>query len=157
MNLNSYQFQTKWAFTAPPDHVYLALAQLDDYPAWWPEVRAVRRVDDASRRITCRSVLPYSLNFVSSYARQDRDAGILEARLSGDLDGFSSWTISATSEGCYAVFDEQVTAHKALLRKLALVARPAFRLNHALMMRHGLRGLNAYLAGMRLGLADPES
>ncbi len=53
--------------------------------------------------------------------------------------------------------DEQVTAHKVLLRKLALVARPAFRLNHALMMRHGLRGLNAYLAGMRLGLADPES
>ncbi len=61
MNLNSYQLQTKWAFTAPPDHVYLALAQLDDYPAWWPEVRAVRRVDDASRQITCRSVLPYNL------------------------------------------------------------------------------------------------
>ena len=46
-----------------------------------------------------------------------------------------------------AVFEEEVTATKALLRYLAPVARPAFRANHTLMMRHGQAGLRVYLAG----------
>jgi len=32
-----------------------------------------------------------------------------------------------------------------------VVARPAFRANHTLMMRDGRRGLTAYLAGLRAG------
>jgi hypothetical protein len=37
------------------------------------------------------------------------------------------------------------------------VARPAFVANHALMMRHGRRGLRAYLAGLRRGQAVRRS
>ena len=45
------------------------------------------------------------------------------------------------------MFEEQVDARKEPLRKLALVARPAFRADHALMMHHGRQGLGVYLAG----------
>ena len=44
-----------------------------------------------------------------------------------------------------------MVANKALLRRLAPIARPAFRANHALMMRHGERGLRTYLAGFEHG------
>ena len=146
MNWNFYRFRSEWRLGAPPDEVFGVLAELDDYPAWWPEVRAVRRLSAETRRLTCRSVLPYNLDFTIQQSVNDRPAGILEAELNGDLEGFSRWTISASSSGTLAVFDEEVIANKRLLRRLALLARPAFTINHSLMMRHGRQGLTAYLA-----------
>jgi hypothetical protein len=83
-----------------------------------------------------------------------RDAGarILEANMSGDLDGFSRWTISSAPNGTSAVFEEEVVATKTLLRRLELIARPAFKANHTKMMRDGERGLRTYLAGYRARL-----
>ncbi len=156
MDRNFYQFSSEWHLSAPPDDVFRALAKLDDYPTWWPEVRTVRPLSDDTRQLTCRSVLPYDLNFTCRQSRRDRQAGILETRLNGDLERFSRWTITASSGGTLAVFDEEVIVNKGLLRRLALIARPAFKGNHTLMMSHGRRGLNAYLAGMRLG-REPET
>jgi hypothetical protein len=76
---------------------------------------------------------------------------VLEAKLTGDLEGFSRWTITATGSGADLLFEEEVVTTKALLRRLAPIARPAFRANHALMMRHGERGLRTYLAGYEHG------
>jgi hypothetical protein len=156
VDLNFYRFETQWALPAPPADTYLALAELDDYPAWWPEVRSVRHLDGTARQLTCRSVLPYDLVFVSRPLRQDPTAGILEAGLTGDLTGFSRWTLSPSAQGTCATFEEEVTANKALLRRLAPIARPAFRANHTLMMNHGRRGLMTYLAGLALGRAGPK-
>ena len=91
-------------------------------------------------------MLPYNLVFESIQDRRDPDEGVLEARLVGDLDGFSRWTNPLIAI-VTAVFEEEVTATKALLRYLAPVARPAFRANHTLMMQHGQAGLRVYLAG----------
>lgn len=154
---NFYQFRSRWHLGAPLDDVFRALAELDDYPRWWPEVRTIRRVSDDTRRVTCRSVLPYDLDFTVRQSARDRQAGLLEAALHGDLEGYSRWTLTASSTGTLAVFDEEVIANKVLLRCLALVARPAFKVNHSLMMSHGRRGLTAYLAGMRLGRETQDS
>jgi hypothetical protein len=148
---NFYRFRSEWNMTAAPDDVYRALVEIEDYPSWWQEVRTVDPVSQDLWQLTCRSVLPYDLNFTSHQSRRDRKAGILEAHLEGDLEGFSRWTIMPAADGTLAVFDEEVIANKSLLRRLALVARPAFTANHSLMMLHGRRGLTAYLAGMRLG------
>jgi hypothetical protein len=86
----------------------------------------------------------------------DVDGGLLEANLIGDLEGFSRWTITPDGAGATAVFDEDVVATKRLLRVLAPVARPGFRANHWLMMRHGEAGLRVYLAGMQRGLDDSD-
>jgi hypothetical protein len=151
VDLHHYRFRSAWHVDATPADVYAVLVELGDYPAWWPEVRRAELVGDDAYRLTCRSTLPYDLVFITTQARQDPAAGVLEANLAGDLDGFSRWTITAAASGTSAVFEEEVEATKPLLRKLAPIARPAFRANHSLMMRHGQSGLRTYVAGYRLG------
>jgi hypothetical protein len=148
---NFYRFRSEWHLNAPAEDVFRALAELDDYPTWWPEVQTVHPLSEDARRLICRSLLPYDLEFTVRQSQRDRRAGILEAGLEGDLEGFSCWSITASSGGALAVFDEEVIVNKKLLRRLAPIARPAFKGNHSLMMSHGRRGLTAYLAGMRLG------
>ena len=151
MELNRYTFRSAWRTQAPMATTFTVLEDLARYPAWWPEVRHVATLREGAFELTCRSLLPYDLSFVSVQERTDRVAGVLQARLSGDLEGFSSWTITTDGHATTAVFEEEVTATKPLLRRLAPVARPAFRANHALMMRHGRAGLQVYLAGYAAG------
>ena len=155
MDLNLYAFRSVWRVTADKADVFRVLSDLSSYPAWWPEVRRAVKVDEASFELRCRSWLPYDLVFASTQERRDPVDGVLQARLRGDLEGFSRWTVTADGSVATAVFDEEVTANKALLRRLAPVARPAFQANHWLMMRHGEAGLRVYLAGYAAGESRP--
>jgi hypothetical protein len=149
VDLHRYRFRSIWPVDASADQAYRALREIDDYPAWWPEVRTATRVDEATYDLVCRSLLPYDLAFRTVRSREDPRARVLEARMTGDLEGFSRWTITAAGTGATLVFEEEVDARKALLRRLGAVARPAFVANHALMMRHGRAGLRTYLAGLK--------
>jgi ribosome-associated toxin RatA of RatAB toxin-antitoxin module len=146
-NLVSYVFQSRWLVPAPTDECYDVLRDIEAYPQWWPEIKEVHMLDNDTASLRARSFLPYYLDFESSRSRDDREAGVLEARLSGDLDGFSRWTIVPTAEGSMIVFDEEVVTSKRLLNVLAPIARPAFKMNHTFMMRHGEAGLRTFLAG----------
>lgn len=147
MNRHLYVFRSDWIVSAPPATVFATLAKLDEYPQWWPQVRSTRPIDDDTCEIEVRSGLPYSLRMTAHHSRRDAGAGVLEARLSGDLVGKSRWTMAPTSDGrgTHLHFGEEVEVHRPLLRRLSF-ARPAFRLNHALMMRAGERGLRRHLA-----------
>ena len=149
-----YSFRSVWRLAAPPGDVFAALAELADYPSWWPEVRRAESRGGDTYQLTCRSMQPYDLVFTTTQQRRDPVAGLLEASMVGDLSGFSRWTITASGVGTQAVFEEEVEVKKASLRRLSPVARPAFRGNHTLMMRHGHRGLTAYVAGY--GLRDRQ-
>jgi uncharacterized protein YndB with AHSA1/START domain len=151
MDLNYYRFQNIWRLEFTPEEVYRALEDIGGYPRWWPEVRAVDRIDDDTVRIVARAFLPYSLIFEATDTRQHDRAGVLEVRMSGDLEGFSRWTLRPDGGGTRATFEEEVITRKKSLRRLALVARPFFRLNHSSMMRNGRLGLRVYLAGFRAG------
>jgi hypothetical protein len=151
---NHYQFRSEWILQAPPAVVYEALERFEDYPRWWTEVRSFRLLTKESCEVTCRSVLPYNLTFVLRPSRRDRPAGVLEATMTGDLEGFSRWTLAAHPSGTRLVFEEDVRANRRLLRWLAPVARSVFRGNHAIMMRHGNTGLAQYLAAFRPGEAQ---
>ena len=150
MDLNFYRFTSIWIVPGAPEEAYAALETLEDYPAWWPEVKEARKLDEGLAEVRCRSLLPYDLVFTSEQAVRDPDAKVLEATLRGDLDGFTRWTIQGSPDGSRLLFEEEVTTTKGSLRALAPVARPAFKANHYLMMRHGERGLRTYLAGYRL-------
>ena len=149
MDLHRYRFRSIWPADASPEDAYRALREVADYPAWWPEVRTATRVDASTYDLVCRSLLPYDLAFRTVRSREDPRSRVLEARMTGDIEGFSRWTITASGRGATLVFEEEVEARKALLRRVGAVARPAFVANHALMMRHGRAGLRAYLAGLR--------
>ncbi|MEU1666073.1 SRPBCC family protein [Streptomyces sparsogenes] len=146
-----YRFHSHWDLDAPPAAVYGLLAAGDDYPRWWPQVREAVRSDERTGTARFRSLIPYDLVITVREARQDPAAGVLELAMSGDLEGWARWTVTARGTGARAVFDQEVEVRKPLLRRLALPGRPLFRLNHALMMRSGLRGLRAHLATLPPG------
>ena len=143
---DSYRFRSVWDLPAGRDAAYDVLQDLGGYAGWWPQVRSVERYDDASATLVIRSALPYSLRVHATRSREDRAGGVLEARLDGDLEGWSRWTVTDTSAGCAAVFEEQVVVQQRQLRRLGRVARPFLRLNHAWMMLGGRRGLRRRLA-----------
>lgn len=153
MDPHRYRFAESWELTAPPGDVLAALEDVAGYPQWWPEVRRARRLDDTHGELTVRSLLPYDLVLVLEEARRDLAAGALQATMTGDLTGWSRWTVTARPGGSRALFEQDVRATRPLMRRLALPARPAFRANHALMMRSGRRGLRTYLAGYAAGRA----
>ncbi|WP_035794180.1 SRPBCC family protein [Kitasatospora mediocidica] len=146
MEPNHYHLTSRWQLAAPPRTVYRLLRDVERYPQWWPQVRGVRALDDTSGELRIRSVLPYTLLMTARELRQDEAAGVLEAELTGDLAGWSRWTVGAHGTGSLALFEEDVRPGKPLMRRLALPARPLFLANHALMMRAGERGLRRHLA-----------
>lgn len=97
--------------------------------------------------MVARSLLPYELCFLIEQHLDDRRSGVLVARLTGDLGGFARWSVNSVGANCTLVYDQEVDTHRALLNVLAPLARPAFRMNHAVMMRHGQAGLRTFMAG----------
>jgi hypothetical protein len=140
-----YVFSSTWRLAAPLSAVFSALRDVETYPHWWPQVVAVRRIDDLRGELRCRSLLPYDLVFALHREVEDAGSGVLRARLSGDLAGVSQWTVRADGDGAVAVFDEEVDVHKRLVRAAGRFVRPALRFNHDLMMRGGEKGLRRHL------------
>ena len=155
-DLNHYDFRSVWTVDARPQDVYEVLREVGQYPAWWPEIKQARRVDDERFDVYVRSILPYGLRFSMRQTKADPDAGVLEVALTGDLEGFSRFTIVPGETGSILIFEEEVDTHKPMLNRLAAVARPAFKANHTIMMRHGEAGLRTFLAGMRFGRQPAE-
>jgi hypothetical protein len=146
MDWNHHRFRSLWTLSAPAPVVYRVLERIEDYPLWWPQVRDVTRLDDTSGIVTIRSLLPYDLTSTVREGRRDPETGVLEAGISGDIDGWARWTVTRLGpHGCLVHYEQEVDVRKPLLRLLAVPGRPVFRLNHALMMRAGRRGLAAHL------------
>ncbi len=145
MDWNHYRFRSLWPLPAPAPDVYRALERVEDYPRWWPQVREVTRLDDTSASLRFRSLLPYDLTATLREGRRDPEAGVLEVAMSGDMEGWARWTVTARASGALARYDQEVVVRKPLLRRLAVPGRPLFRSNHRLMMRAGRRGLAAHL------------
>ncbi|CAM5555566.1 Polyketide cyclase OS=Streptomyces alboniger OX=132473 GN=CP975_05780 PE=4 SV=1 [Streptomyces alboniger] len=146
MNWCHYRFHTRWDLPADPGAVFAALEQVQDYPLWWPQVREVTSADGRSGVARFRSFLPYDLVVAAREARREPGAGLLEVRMTGDLEGWARWTVGAAPAGTRAVYDQEVEVRRPLMRRFAVPGRPFFVCNHALMMRAGRRGLVAHLA-----------
>ncbi|TJZ41890.1 polyketide cyclase [Streptomyces piniterrae] len=144
--LHHYRFRSVWLLDASPAVVYAVLERGETYPRWWPQVREVTTIDDHRGTARIRSLLPYDLRIVASEGVRDPGAGVLEITLRGDVAGWARWTIKPGRGGTRAVYEQEVEVCKPLLRRLALLGRPLFAVNHRLMMRAGRRGLAAWLA-----------
>lgn len=137
-----YRFEHTWTSPLASDELFDVLADVGGYPRWWPQVRAVVRVDDDTAHVVARSLLPYSLDLVLQRAVEDRAAGVLEARLGGQLDGWSRWRLTAEGPASTRLlYEQEVSVRGRLLAPGSRVARPVLEANHAWMMRGGRRGL----------------
>ncbi|MFE1171783.1 SRPBCC family protein [Streptomyces sp. NPDC058773] len=144
--LHHYCFRSVWLLNASPTVVYAVLERAEAYPRWWPQVREVTPLDGRSGTARFRSLLPYDLTVVASERVRDPGAGVLETTLRGDLAGWARWTVRPGAGGTRVVYEQEVEVCKPVLRRFALLGRPLFLANHALMMRAGRRGLAAWLA-----------
>ncbi|MBB4682973.1 SRPBCC family protein [Amycolatopsis jiangsuensis] len=143
-----YRFRSSWWLPdVPVARVFDAVVDLESYPRWWPDVRTVRRIDDDTAEVVCRSRLPYRLVVSMRREHQDPVGGQVRVRLGGDLDGILAGVLHPVGGGTRLEITQHVRARKLLLRRLDGVARPFFRANHAWMMSRGHRGLSAYLVG----------
>lgn len=139
-----YVFHSTWYVPAERSVVHDVLLDYERYPLWWPQVRSVESTSGGMLTV-CRSFLPYDLTFtVVQYALDD---GVLAAQMYGDLDGVAQWHLYDCGAGTRIEYDQEVSLEKPVLRRFSPVLRPAFRINHAFMMKDGHAGLVAYLAG----------
>jgi hypothetical protein len=148
VSLHDYRFRNVWSVRATPNRVFDALVDLANYPTWWPDIRAVTRVDDDTAEVLCRAALPYLLTFRLHRAEEDPGNGRMRVDMTGDLEGYVQGVVADhPPSGALLAISQRVVVTKPLLRAFAPVARPLFRANHALMMRRGQRGFRAYLTG----------
>lgn len=140
---SAYSFSASWVTPAPVADVAAVVGDLEHYPEWWPQVRAVAKIDDDNARVLCRSALPYTLDLVLHAV--SREAPVLEVGVSGDLDGWVRWTLSEGGGGTRTDFEQQVEARGALAAA-SYVARPLLRWNHDRMVAGCRAGLERRLA-----------
>lgn len=129
------------------------LVDLERYPSWWPQVRAVASLGPDDARVLIRSTLPYTLDLVLHAA--SREVPVLRVEIGGDLEGWAQWTLTADGAGTAMRFEQEVEL-AALPGFVVTAARPLLHWNHARMMtgcRAGLARRLAQEAGV--GPGDP--
>ena len=141
----AYRFDNLWHLRAEREQVYSALADVERYGHWWPQIREVQRIDADSGRVRIRSLLPYTLDLVLTRTVEDEAGGILRVGVAGDLQGWCAWQLSAEGAGTRARFSQEVEVTVTVLQRAPFAIRPLLRGNHAHMMRSGERGLRTYL------------
>ena len=152
---HTYDFRAFWRLSSPIGHVFAVLEDVESYPAWWPQVRRVERIDDDVARVTIRSFLPYTLSFELRREVTDEPKR-LTASMVGDLVGRSTWELLPDRDGTELRFRERARVARPSLAAIEPLARPAFVANHALMMRACRRGLEAALSGFATASAARE-
>jgi Polyketide cyclase / dehydrase and lipid transport len=135
-----YSFRVSWTIPFPLERVHALLVDLERYPEWWPQVRAVAKLGEDDAMVVCRSVLPYSLNLVLHAER--RDPTHLETTLSGDLEGVVRWYLADLGSETRMDFEQEVHVTGRVLRIASRPARPLMVWNHQRMMRGCLAGLH---------------
>jgi carbon monoxide dehydrogenase subunit G len=137
-----YAFSGTWTVDAHLSHVHGVLLDLEHYPEWWPQVRAVASLGVDRARVLCRSTLPYTLDLVVHAVRREPER--LEVRITGDLDGMARWRLTELGRRTRLDFAQEVTVG-GWLAAVSPFVRPALRWNHAQMMRGCMEGLRGRL------------
>lgn len=145
----TYRFTDTWSVAAPVAEVAAVLVDLEHYPQWWPQVRAVAKIGPDTAWVRCRSALPYTLDLVLDAVR--REPPVIEVALSGDLDGFARFTLtpidragtagSGSMEHTRLDFEQEVTV-RGWLALASYLGRPLLTWNHTRMMDGCRSGLS---------------
>jgi uncharacterized protein YndB with AHSA1/START domain len=147
-----YVFVTEWEFDASVEAVWKEIHDVDAWPTWWRGVVAVDVLEPGDRagigsyrRMTWKSLLPYSLVFAMRTTRIEPPHAI-EGNADGELRGSGKWTLTPAGARTRVRYDWQVEATRPWMRALGPIARPVFAWNHDVIMRWGFEGLKARLA-----------
>jgi hypothetical protein len=135
---SSYTFGGSWHVAAAMADVRATIVDLEHYPEWWPQVRAVASLGPDDAWVVCRSTLPYSLELVLHAV--SREGSVLEVAVSGDLDGYVRWRLAEEGGGTRMDLEQEVTV-SGLLGAASYALRPVLRWNHRRMITGCITGL----------------
>ncbi len=140
----TYRFSSTFTLGAPRERVHDALVDLEFYPDWWPQVRAVARLDDDRALVVCRSSLPYDLELELTAVRRDLDC--LEVGIQGPIRGWARYHLTEAGPGVTRLhFEQQVRAEAPLFVVASCLARPLLVWNHQRMVAGAEQGLRERL------------
>jgi hypothetical protein len=137
----AYSFTDQWVLPARPERLHERLVDLERYPEWWPEVRAVASLGPDDALVVCRSRLPYDLELHLHAVHRRPD--LLETTIAGDLHGWVRWRLAPVADGTRLAFEQAVDVPGRLLRLASYVARPVLVWNHHRMLDSAIRALGA--------------
>ena len=150
MQPRRYRFSSAFNLAAPRERVHGVLVDLEAYCEWWPQVRAVGKLDDDRALVVCRSALPYELEL--ELTARSRAAEKLEVGIDGPIRGWARYHLADLGPGVTSLqFEQEVYAVDRLMALASYVARPLLVWNHHRMMAGAVRGLRETLERGRPG------
>jgi len=142
-----YEFLTSWCIDAPIERVFAVLHDSASYPDWWKGVTAVEVLEPGGEdgvgqlaHYHWRSVLPYTLSFVTRVTRVEAPH-LIEGHATGELEGVGVWRLFAGPDSTAVLYSWRVRTTKQWMNMWGPLPRPAFRWNHDQVMRQGGLGL----------------
>lgn len=146
MVICSYRFARELVVPATRERVHAVLVDLEHYPDWWPQVRAVASLGPDDALVVCRSVLPYDLEL--RLHAVSRSPALLEVGIDGPIRGFARWRLmdldGSAGDGTRMDYEQRVEARGAL-GWASYLLRPVLRWNHVRMMNGFEEGLRTAL------------
>lgn len=137
-----FRFGGAWVLDQPAAALHERLVDLEHYPDWWPEVRAVASLGPDDALVVVRSRLPYDLelHLHAEHRRED----LLETSVDGDLVGWVRWRLTPDGPDRTRLdFEQEVEVSGRLLGLAASVVRPVLVWNHDRMMRSAVASLRS--------------
>ncbi|MET0999831.1 MAG: polyketide cyclase [Marmoricola sp.] len=151
MQPRRFRFSSSFNLAADRKRVHDVLVDLELYGDWWPQVRAVAKLDDDRALVVCRSALPYDLEL--QLTAVNRSADLLEVEIDGPIRGWARYRLDEGAPGVTSLrFEQEVYAEARLMVVASYVVRPLLVWNHHRMMRGAEQGLRDRLGpGSRPG------
>jgi hypothetical protein len=147
-----FTFDRWWDFELPPDELWATLSRTDEYPDWWSWLRefdAEGLHDGAIARCVIRAPLPYALRFTVRVERAVK-AELVDTTIHGDLEGPARLAIAPSAEGgSRARLTWSLHLRDPVLRRLAIVGRPAMTWAHDRVVAMGLRDFERHAVNGR--------
>ncbi|TWP34467.1 SRPBCC family protein [Leekyejoonella antrihumi] len=143
---HQYVFRSTWQLPAPRAQATAVLADLANYPRWWPQFKTATQPDADNVEMALRSVLPITLRFTLHRDVEDHQQGLLRATATGDIDGTVEWAVTdQPGNRSTAAFTQAATLTHPIAVKVDRIIRPVLEWNHAVAMRSGAAGIAEYL------------
>jgi hypothetical protein len=136
---------SRWRLEASPAAVWQLLADVDCWPAWWPDVRCVARgaaspLGDVAE-LRWPSALPYAVRLRIKTIAVERPQRLDSQTLDG-LQGMGTWLVDPAERGCVDLtYRWEVWLDRPWMRALSVLLRPAYAWNHFRVMGAAAGGM----------------
>jgi uncharacterized protein YndB with AHSA1/START domain len=136
-----FSFDRRFTFDVEPADLWDILTRTDQYPQWWTWLRefdADGLRAGAIAHCVIRAPLPYVLRFDVEVERVV-EGELVETRISGDLEGPARLEVAPAPGGSTTRLLWSLHLRDRMLRRVAIVGRPAMSWAHDRIVDVGVR------------------